>query len=374
MQYRLPRLLLILAVTFGVAASTARAEDVSLGAPNGFIASSVDRVADRQYCVSGRTVDDTGPTQTAWVALVDADAGRLVWKTSLPFPHPYVGNYALYCAPGQDGYYVLTQEQTRLEASLNQTRVVLNKLGHDGALLMRQPVNVGFDEWAYRLDVNGNSVVVTGGTSNELDRKGKLGTYVAQFNAQLERTGLTVVPGGAFGTDTNAAINGAILRIAGHFIPDTEGTSGGHEAFAVSQVDLGKRKYLSSTYISPPDERAQASAFGADGTVYYVATTPAELLVAVVSPTGKLVQHFSTNKIFCDLTSIGVDGATIHIIGTTCEKPRVSALAMIDLKSQRATLIRRLAGDINVARFDGETWVGVVDTTDHGVVLRRDAM
>jgi hypothetical protein len=274
---------------------------------------------------------------------------------------------------GQNAYYVLTQEQTHSEANLNQTKVVLNKLGGDGRLLARQPVNVGFDEWAYLLDVNGNSIAVAGGTSNELDRKGKLATYVAHFDSTLDRTDFSVMSSGAFWTDTNAAIDGNELRVAGQFIPSEEGTSGGHEAFAVSRIDLNKRKYLSSTYISPPDERAQASVFGADGTAYYVATTPTELVIAIVAPTGRLVQHFATHKIICELTSIGVSDSTIEVIGKTCDKPRASTLAAIDLTSQRAALTRGIAGDISVARFDDDTWAGVVHTDDHGLVLRRSA-
>ncbi|MBB5447156.1 MULTISPECIES: hypothetical protein [unclassified Paraburkholderia] len=297
-----------------------------------------------------------------------------MWKISLPFQRPYVGNYALYCARGRDGYFVLTQEQTHTEASLNQTKVFLNKLGQDGKLLRRQSINAGFDEWSYLLGVNGDAIAVAGGISDEPDRKGVLGTYVAKFNGQLERTDLVVMRSGAFWTDANAAISVGRLRVAGQFYPNTDDKSGGQNAFAVSEIDFARKRYVFSTYFVQPDGRAHATAFGPDGSAYFVATTPTRLFVAVVSPVGKLTQHFATEKVVCDLTSIGVRGSTIDVIGATCDKPRVSTLASIDVPTQRAVLTRRIAGSISAARVDQKTWAAVVDTGDRGIVLRRDAL
>ncbi|MGF6741616.1 hypothetical protein OKW33_004701 [Paraburkholderia atlantica] len=373
MKCRVASLSLMLAATIAVLAGFAHAQEVPLGSPVGFIASSVNRVADGQYCVSGRSVDETALTNTAWVALVDVSARKTVWKTSLPFKQPYVSNYAMYCVRTDDAYFVLTQEQTHTVASINQTKVTLNKLGRDGKLLMRQPLSVGFDEWAYLLDINGDAITIAGGTSDELDRKGKLATYIARFNGRLERTALAVMPSGAFWTDTNAVIDVNQLRVAGQFLPTKGGMSGGQNAFAVAKIDVDRQRYLFSTYVAPPDERARTSAFGPDGSTYYVATTPTRLFVAVVSPVGKLVQQFATQKIVCDLASIGVRDSKIDMIGTTCDKPRVSTLAEIDLATQRAVLTRRIVGNISAARFDGDTWAAVVDTGDRGIVLRHDA-
>ncbi|RQQ63081.1 hypothetical protein [Burkholderia stagnalis] len=373
MKHSIASLSVVLAAVFGTVAHAARAEDIPLGMPDGFIASSVDKVADGQYCVTGEVMDEMGTKHDAWVALVDAGAKRVAWRTRLPFERPYVGNDAVRCAAGQGAYFVLTQERTHIEESLNQTKVVLNKLGADGKLLKREPVGAGFDEWAYLLDVDGNAVAVAGGTSDALEHKGKLGNYVARFDTQLARTSLTAIPNGAFWTGTTAALSANQLRVAGQFMPNAGGASGGREGFAVSRINVDQHKYQSSTYVSPPDARVEASAFGADGAAYYVATTPAALSVAVVSPAGKLAQQFTTRKIVCDLASIGVTGSTITVIGTTCDKPAAGTLATIDLSTRQATTTRRIAGDVRVARVDGNAWVGVVDAGKRGLVLRRDA-
>jgi hypothetical protein len=353
-------------------ARSAPTDDIPLGISEGFIASSIDQVAQEKYCVSGRVLDDTASTQTALVMLVDIGLQRVMWKTTLSPQSPNVGNYALRCAGGEDAYYVLTQEQTHTEESLNQTSVVLNKLGPDGKLLQRQPIDAGFDEWSYLLDVEGDRIAVAGGVNSALRREGTFGTFVARFDSQLAQTSLTQMDSGAFWTGTRAMLSGSQLRVAGRFFPNANGLAADRLSFAVSRIDLDKKRYLSSTYVSPPHERANVSVFGKDGTAYYVATTPTQLVIVVVSPAGKVVQKFTAAKVVCDLTAIGVRGATIDVIGKTCDTP-VSALAEINLSTEHATLKRRITDDVSIARLEGDIWVGVVDTSDRGFVLRRDA-
>ncbi len=127
----------------------ARAEDIALAPPDGFVASSIDRVGSAQYCVTGEIIDDVHSTKTAWVALLDFSSKRLVWKAELPFAPPYAGNYALHCTSGPDAFYVLTAEQTHTEESLAQTKLMLNKLSRDGRLLVSKPIEAGFDECQY---------------------------------------------------------------------------------------------------------------------------------------------------------------------------------------------------------------------------------
>jgi len=373
MKYWTASLLPVLAVTLSMTARSAPADDIPLGISEGFIASSIDRVAPEKYCVSGRVLDDTGSTQTALVMLVDISLERVVWKTGLSPQRSNVGNYALRCASGHDAYYVLTQEQTHTEESLNQTSVVLNKLGPDGKLLQRQPIGAGFDEWSYLLDVEGDRIAVAGGVNSALRREGTFSTFVARFDSQLARTGLIQMDSGAFWTGTRAMLSGSQLRVAGRFFPNGNGPAGDGLSFAVSRIDLDKKRYLSSTYVSPPDERGNASVFGNDGTAYYVATTPTQLAVVVVSPAGNVIQKFTASKVVCDLTAIGVRGTTIDVIGKTCDNAEASTLAEINLSTERATLKRRIAGDVSIARFEGDTRVSVAGTSDRGFVLLRDA-
>lgn len=373
MKYWIASLLPILAVMFSMTARSAPTDDISLGVSEGFIASSVDRMAKEKYCVTGRVLDDTGSTQTALVMLVDTGLQRVAWKTALSPQSPNVSNYALRCASGQNAYYVLTQEQTHTEQSLNQTSVVLNKLGPDGKLLQRQPIDAGFDEWSYLLDVERDRITVAGGINSTLRREGTFSMFVARFDSQLARTGLTQMDSGAFWTGTHAMLSGSQLRVAGRFFPNGNGLSGDRLSFAVSRIDLDKKRYLSSTYVSPPRERANVSVFGNDGTGYYVATTPTQLAIVVVSPAGNVVQKFTAPKVVCDLTAIGVRGTTIDVIGKTCDSAEASTLAAINLSTERAILKRRIEGDVSIARFEGDAWVSVVGTRDRGFVLRRDA-
>lgn len=105
----------VFSLLFFSTAVSVRAEEMSLGAPEGFIASAIERITDSEYCVSGEIVNDIESTKTAWVALVDFSKRNVIFKTRLPFAEPYAGNFALHCAQGENALYVLTGEQTHTD-------------------------------------------------------------------------------------------------------------------------------------------------------------------------------------------------------------------------------------------------------------------
>jgi hypothetical protein len=57
--------------------------DIALGAPAGFIASDIHAGGDGRYCISGSVVDDTGPSESAYVLLVDTTHRQVLWRASI---------------------------------------------------------------------------------------------------------------------------------------------------------------------------------------------------------------------------------------------------------------------------------------------------
>lgn len=354
-----------------IAASSA-STDIPLGVPAGFISVAINSVGNALYCVSGEVLDDVASTKTAWVVLVDADKRQVVWKTSIPFEQPFVGNIAVQCASNGSTFYVLTQQRTHSEESLNQTKVIINQLSGTGKPQKHVPVDAGFDEWSYLLDVKPDAVSVVGGISDTLNRGGKFSTFLAQFDPNLTRTRLSKMPNGSFWTDTNARLDNSHLLVAGQFLPNS-GSSSGSEAFAVSSIDLSKDKYLWSTYVSPADERSEKSIFGADGASYYVALTATNLAVAVVDPAGKITNRFAVKKPVCDINALAIDGHTLSAIGATCDQNPRSVILAIDLTNKSATIAQRLDSSLSTAKFDGNAWAGVADSQAKGAVFIRGA-
>ncbi|KAK42409.1 hypothetical protein BG58_03755 [Caballeronia jiangsuensis] len=365
------RFFVTLLLSLSSIALCARAAEIALEPPDGFLASSIDWVGGAQYCVTGEIIDDMNSTKTAWVALVDFSNKRLVWKTNLHFSPPFSGNYALHCTSGPDAFYVLTAEQTHTEESLAQTKLMLNKLGKDGRILVSKPINAGFDEWSYLLAADSKEIIVAGGTSDRLQRNGRMSTYLARFDTGLVRTKFTAMDSGAFWTDTKAMISSHRLRVAGQFMPNANGVSSGHRAFAVSQIDIDAKRYMFSTYVSPPAFVSEASDFVDDGTAYYVAATGTELIVSVVLPDGKESQHFAVKSTICDLSAIKTLGTTINLIGSTCDAKAESTLTAIDLTTRRARSVRSIPDTVSAANLSEDSWVILTSDKGRGIVLRR---
>jgi hypothetical protein len=361
----------VFSLLFYSTAVSAQTEQMSLGAPEGFVASGIERITDSEYCISGELVNDIESTNTAWVALIDFSKRNVVFKTALPFTKPYAANFALHCAHGENAFYVLTGEQTHTEESLAQTRVKLSKLSADGKLLASQWVNSGADEWAYFLLPDKTGVSVAGGTSTGLQRKGKLSTFFATFDTMLERTSSISMSSGAFWTGAKAIISGHALRIAGRFLPNSDSSSEGHRAFAISQIDLDTRRYVFSTYVSPNDVLSEMADFDIDGTAYYAATTRSGMYLSIVAKDGRVARTFSLKTNVCELKAIHARDKAIDVIGSTCDRKGGSSLVTVDSATQRIVSEQPIPGAANVAYLDGDAWITATDEGQRGIILRR---
>jgi hypothetical protein len=361
-----------LQVTLADAAQAAASAtvDIPLGTPDGFTATSIASVGNGKFCVSGSVYDDAGPSELALVLLVDSTRRQVLWQTRIPYAHDYVGNTATNCASDGRAYYVLSQESTNSSEELNQTRITINKLSIDGHLQRQKTIEAGFDEWAYLLDVRPDTVSIAGGTSETLNRGGKFATFIAQFNPDLTQTKTVNLDSGAFWTDSSTKLDDRHLFVSGQFLTNTN--SSGHDAFAVSKIDLSTRKYLWSSYAVPADTRQAMSVFSPDGTSYTAALTPTNLTVSVASSTGTTVNSVSMKKPICSIAALALDGNVLKAIGSVCKGSSSSAIATIDLGT-RTALVHQLDGEVSAPLFDDQSWVGVVSTTAHGKVLRRSA-
>lgn len=358
--------------TTGAIAQPTAALDIPLGAPHGFSASNISPVGNGRYCVSGFVYDDAGPSESAYVLLVDADRRQVVWRTPIPHARDRVSNTATRCLSDGNAYYVVTQEHTNSSESLNQTRVVINEISDKGALLKQQAVKAGFDEWSYFLDVQPNSISVGGGTSATLDRQGNFSTFVAQFDANLNPTKTVKLENGAFWTGSKARLDGESLLVSGEFMPNKGASAGGHDAFASAKIDLGKSRYIWASYALPNDTQQANAIFTSDGTTYTAGLTATDLAVAVVDHTGKTVNTFAVKKPLCGLDAMTLNGQVMKAIGSAC-KGDSAVMVDIDLAGKTASAARQLDANVAAPQFDGQSWVGVVATKVNGKVFRRNA-
>ncbi|MFP3799587.1 hypothetical protein [Paraburkholderia tropica] len=346
--------------------------DIALGAPAGFIASDIHAGGDGRYCISGSVVDDTGPSESAYVLLVDTTHRQVLWRASIPHGHNTVGNTATRCIGDGKAWYAVTEEHTNRAESLNQTKVIINKLSSQGVLLKQQAINAGFDEWSYLLDANAGGVAVAGGTSATLERGGSFGTWVARFDTDLQPTQTVKLDNGAFWTDTRAQLDGNHLLLSGEFLPNKGPQAGGRDAYATAKIDLASRKYAWANYALPDNTRSANAVFSTDGTTYMVGFTPNDLAVAKVDRTGKTLSAFTVKKPLCGADALTLSGSTLKAIGTACDGD-APAIASIDLASKAATAARALGGDVSASTFDGDVWVGIVKTKAHDQFFRRSA-
>ncbi|MFM0741679.1 hypothetical protein PQQ51_30965 [Paraburkholderia xenovorans] len=353
-------------------AATAATVDIPLAAPHGFSAANISPVGNGQFCVSGFVYDDAGPSESAYVLLVDTNRRQVVWRTPIPYARDHVSNTATRCLSDGSAYYVVTQEHTNSSESLNQTRVVINKISDKGALLKQQPVKTGFDEWSYFLDVQPNLVSVGGGTSATLDRGGNFSTFVAQFDANLNPTKTVKLDNGAFWTGSKARLDGDSLLVSGEFMPNKGASAGGHDAFASAKIDLGRSRYTWASYALPNDTQQATAIFTPDGATYTVGLTATDLAVSVVDRTGKAVNTFAVKKPLCGLDAATLNGQHMKVIGSAC-KGDAAVMVDIDLAGKTASAARQLDANVVAPQFDDQSWVAVVGTKANGKVFRRNA-
>ena len=346
--------------------------DVPLDAPEGFSAVAIDFVGNGQYCVIGSVYDDANQGELAIVFLVDTAKRQVLWRTSIPYAHDYVGNGATNCIGDGGAYYVLTQDYTNSSEAFNQTRITINKLSIEGKLLGQRPIEAGFDEWSYLLTARKNVISVVGGTSATLNRGGEFATFIAQFNSDLVQAKTVKLDNGAFWVGSNAKLDGRHLLVSGQFLANVNSSSG-HAGLALSKIDIGTNKYLWSTYAAPANTRQAISFFSSENTTYTVALTQTNLAVVSIDSAGKIVHTFSTKKPLCSIAALTLDGPVLKAIGSACGGQSFSVITMIDLDA-RTTTTHQLGSEISAPLFDVQSWVGIVNTKAHGEVFRRSAL
>ncbi|MGU7779677.1 hypothetical protein [Burkholderia sp. PU8-34] len=354
-----------------ITVASAQAVDIPLGTPDGFSADAIDPIGNDRYCISGHVYDDTGPSRSAMVVLIDAGSRRVMWRTAIPYGSGYVSNSAVAC--GSDGHsiYAVTEDHTQSSESLSQTSVVVNRISAAGKLEKRQPIHAGFDEWFYMLDVGPTGINVAGGTSATLQRGGPFGTFLAHLDAGLGQATLTQLSSGAFWTDASARFDGQHLLVAGKFLPNA---GAGHDGYAVSQIDLGRKRYVWSAYPLPGNVTSASAFLSPDGSVYDVAVTPSGVLtVATLDPAGKVTSTFSTkNGTLCGVNTVSLNSRALSVIGDSC-KGSHSVLLSVDLVSHAVSTMHSFGNELDATGFDGSNWIGVAKTDEHGPVFQRGA-
>lgn len=343
--------------------------DIPLGTPAGFVPVSITPIRAGAYCISGEVIADTG-SSTALAMLVDTNKRQVVWRSTIPLAESFVTNEALACAGSGSFYYVVTEENTSTEVTPSQGVLFINKLDADGKLLKRQRIDAGFDEWSYLLDVSAERVSVVGGTSDSPDHAGTYSTFMAQFDSDLEQTNLVKLPTGAFAPSSVARFDGRYLRVAGPFRPNGPAPAACC-GYAVSKIDLAKRRYIWSAH---PDEigvESPLAAFGADGSTHYLAVDSGKLTVASVDASGRMTNGFSVSKPVCSVEAMNVAGNAFKIVGAACDGQPASVVVSVDFTGQVVSSIRSVGDIVLIAHFDGHVWAAVVDAGDADDVLRR---
>ncbi|WP_322045446.1 hypothetical protein [Paraburkholderia sp. J67] len=348
----------------------AEAVEIPLGTPDGFSANRIDATGGGRYCISGSVYDDSGPSWSAMVVMVDAQSGRVLWRTPIPYAPDHVSNSPKAC--GSDGHsiYAVTEESTQSAATLNQNVVVLNRISATGKLEKQQRLSVGFDEWSWLFSVGANGITIAGGTSGTTQMGGPFGTYVAQFNADLTQTGVKRLPSGAFGNDASASLDGDRLLVAGSFLPN-EGE--GHDGYAVSKVDIDKKRYLWSTYALPDAKLTTSALLAGDGTIYVAGSAPSgALTITTIDRTGKIASTFTTkSKAFCHLKTALASGHTLKVFGNSCKDDATTELLSVDLASHAVSPVHAFHTELQAGGFDGNNWIGVAKTQAHGLAFVR---
>lgn len=351
--------------------ASAQAIDIPLGTPDGFSADAINPIGNDRYCISGHVYNDTGPSRSAMVVLIDAGSRQVMWRTAIPYSSGYVSNSAIAC--GSDGHsiYAVTEDHTEGSESLNQTSIVVNRISATGKLEKRQSIRAGFDEWFYMLDVGPAGVNVAGGTSATLQRGGPFGTFLAQLDADLGKSKVTQLSSGAFWTDASARFDGQHLLVAGRFLPNA---GAGHDGYAVSQIDLGRKRYVWSAYPLPGNVTSANAFVSSDGIVYDLGVTPAGVLtVAMLDRMGKVTSTFSTNSgTLCSLDAVSVGARTVRAVGDAC-KGNHSVLLSVDLASHTVSTLHSFANEMDAIELDGSNWAGVSKTKRQGPAFQRGA-
>lgn len=335
-------------------AAPAPSADIALDVPAAFTASSIAAVGGGLYCLAGFVYHDEVPNASALAVLVDTNARRVVWKTDIPFAKDHYENTATDCLREGDAYYVLTEEHTDSRPDQNQTELVLSKISETGKLLAARHIDVGLDVWANRFQAGPQGVSIVGGTSSDsLSRDGKRSLFFAQFDQDLSRKQLIVLPTGAFWS-ASAKLDGESLLIAGEFLPNS-GAAAKHEGCAVSKVELGKARYVWSTFVYPLDIDAQHAIFLPDGGAAYVGVNKDHLLISMIDSAGHVARRLSAQKSICTVDALSLKGTALQIVGSSCADQHATLLLDVDPTTGEIASSRPIGDDIAAVLFDGDS-------------------
>ncbi|WP_147426703.1 hypothetical protein [Trinickia fusca] len=345
--------------------------DIPLETPRGFVPVSITPIKAGAYCISGEVVAEAG-SATALAMLVDTNKRQVVWRSTIPPAESFVTNEARSCAGSGSSYYVVTEESTSTAVTPSQSVLFIHKLDADGKLVRRQRIDAGFDEWSYLLDVSAERISVVGGDSDSPDRSGTYSTFMAQFDSDLAQTNLVKLPTGAFAPSSVARFDGRYLRVAGPFRPNGPApTPAACCGYAVSKIDLAKRRYIWSAHPDEPGVESPIAAFGADGSTHYLALDSGKLTAASVDASGRVTNRFSVSKPVCSVEAMDVAGNAFEIVGAACDEPPASVMLSVDFSGQVVSLTRSAGDIVLIAHFDRLGWAAVVDAGDVGDVFRR---
>lgn len=354
-------------------AAPAPSTDFALDVPAEFTASSITPVGDGLYCVSGDVFHDEVPNYSAMVVLVDTHARRVLWKTDIPYAKDHYENSGGKCIRDGEFYYALTAERTDSFEAQSDTQLIMSKLSSTGKLVKSQRVDVGRDVWANLFEAGPDGLSLVGGASTDsVDRGGKRSLFLARFDRDLSRKQLVVLPTGAFWNETYAKLDGSSLIISGEFLANAGASASAHEGYAVSKVDLGRARYVWSTFVYPSDTKAQRAVSLSDGSIAYVGVSGDQLLISVIDASGRVARRMSAQKTVCSVDALGAKASTLQVVGAGCGKQHSTLLLDIDSMTGAILASRDIGEGTTAVSFEGDAVWRVVAKpgTDRKILSR----
>lgn len=354
-------------------ATSTPSANFALDVPAEFTASSITPAGNGLYCVSGDVYHDDVPNNSAMIVLVDAYARRVLWKTDIPYAKNHYENSGIRCIRDGEFYYALTEERTDSFEAQSHTQLVVSKLSSNGKLLKSQRVDIDRDVWSNLFEAGPDGLSIVGGASTDsVDRGGKRSLFWARFDRDLSRKQLVVLPTGAFWNGAYAKLDGASLIISGEFLPNAGTSPTAHEGFAVSKVDLGRARYVWSTFVYPLDIQAQRAVSLPDGSIAYAGVSGDRLSISVIDASGRVARRMPVQKTVCSVDALGVKAATLQVVGTRCGKPQSTLLLDIDPTTGAIVASRDIGAGATAVSFDSDAvWMVVAKPDSDRKIFSR---
>lgn len=365
---------LSLIASCGFAASASQSSaDIVLDVPAEFTASSITAAGEGLYCISGDVYHDEVPNHSAMMLLVDTRARRVLWKTDIPYAKNHFENAGMKCIRHGDFYYALTEERTDSSAAQSHTQLIVSKISSTGKLLKAQRIDIGADVWENLFEEGPDGLSIVGGTSTDaVDRDGKRSLFLVRLDQDLARKQTVVLPTGAFWTGSYAKLDGASLLISGQFLANPGASASVHEGYAVSRIDLGKMRYVWSTFVYPTNIGAQGAVSLPDGGIADVGMSGDRLSISLIDASGRVARRVSMKSAICSVDALSVKAALLQIVGTGCGDKHAALLLDIDPAAGAIVASRDLGDGATGASFDGDAlWTVVAQSNGERQVLRR---